>query len=147
IPNISLTVWATTMSIAALAIVWIGIYKIIENINKVLIALMLIAFLLTAFTSGPEAQGVFKEGFSFSTLGGDYWLILALLATTVPPNIVLGLSSFIRAKYETLGKINIKREEKMTKFDLRFNMIATFFISGAIVISAGAIIHPQGIEI
>lgn len=147
VPNVSLTVWALTMSVAALAIVWIGVYKIIENINKVLIALMLIAFVLTAITSGPKASGIFTEGFSFSTLGGDYWFILALLATTMPPNIVLGLSSFIRAKYETAHKVNVQREIKLTRFDLRFNMIATLFISGAIVISAGAIIHPQGIAI
>lgn len=147
VPNVSLTTWALTMSLAALAIVWIGVYKIIENINKVLIALMLIAFVLTAFTSGPQATGILKDGFSFSTLGGDYWLILALLATTMPPNIVLGLSSFIRAKFETMDKVDVKREVKLARFDLRFNMIATLLISGAIVISAGAIIHPQGIKI
>lgn len=147
VPDVSITLWALTMSVAALAIVWIGVYKIIENINKVLIALMIIAFVLTAFTSGPQATGIFKEGLSFSTLGGDYWLILALLATTMPPNIVLGLSSFIRAKYETTDKVNVKREVKLSRFDLRLSMIATLLISGAIVVSAGAIIHPQGIKI
>lgn len=147
VPDISLTTWALTMAVAALAIVWIGVYKIIENINKVLIALMMIAFVLTAFTSGPQATGIFKEGFSFSTLGGDYWFILALLATTMPPNIVLGLSSFIRAKYEKEDKLNIKREKKLLRFDLRFSMTATLLISGAIVVSSGAIIHPQGIKI
>src|SRR5690625_967760 len=147
VPEISITMWALTMAIAALAIVWIGVYQIIENINKVLIALMIIAFVLTAFTAGPETVNIFREGFAFDTLGGDYWLILALLATTMPPNIVLGLSSFIRAKYEQEKNINIHRELKLAKFDLRFSMAATLLISSAIVISAGAIIHPQGITI
>jgi len=147
VPEVSIPIWALTMALAALVIVWIGVYNIIENINKVLIALMIIAFVLTAFTAGPESSGIFKEGFSFDTLGGDYWLILALLATTMPPNIVLGLSSFIRAKYESEKKINPERELKLSKFDLRFSMAATLLISGAIVISAGAIIHPQGITI
>lgn len=146
-PEISITTWALTMAIVALVIVWIGVYQMIENINKVLITLMIIAFVLTAFTAGPQTSGILVEGFSFNTLGGDYWLILALLATTMPPNIVLGLSSFIRAKYENEGDIQVEKEMKLAKFDLRFSMVATLLISGAIVVSAGAIIHPQGITI
>lgn len=147
VPNISITWWALSMSVTALVIVWIGVYKLLENINKVLISLMLIAFVLTAAFSGPDVKSLFVEGFSFSTLGGDYWLILALLATTMPPNIVLGLSTFIKAKYDQTPIVSKKRELKLARFDLRFNMVATVLISSAIVISAGAIIHPLGIEV
>src|SRR5690625_1171903 len=97
VTEVSLTTWALTMAITALVIVWIGVYEIIENINNVLISLMIIAFVLTAFTAGPQTAAIFAEGFSFDMLGGDYWLILALLATIMLPNIVLGLSSFISA--------------------------------------------------
>lgn len=147
VPDISITWWALTMSVSALVIVWFGVYKLLENINKVLISLMLIAFVLTAAFSGPDLKSLFVEGFSFRTLGGDYWLILALLATTMPPNIVLGLSTFIKAKYENTQIVSKKRELKLSRFDLRFNMIATLLISSAIVISAGAIIYPLGIKV
>ncbi|MDY0409094.1 Nramp family divalent metal transporter [Virgibacillus soli] len=129
VPDISLTVWAASMSLTALVIVWIGVYKLLEHINKVLIALMILAFVLTAFFSGPNIGELVKEGFSFQMLGGNYWLILALLATTMPPNIVLGLSTFIKERYATMENIVVKREIKLSKFDLRFNMIATVFIS------------------
>lgn len=71
------------MSLVALVITWIGVYKILENINKVLIALMILAFVLTAFFSGPDLGDLVTVGFSFQTLGGEYWLVLALLATTM----------------------------------------------------------------
>lgn len=147
VPDISLTIWALTMSLLALVIAWIGIYKILENINKVLIALMIVAFVLTAFFSGPNIGELITVGFSFQTLGGEYWLMLALLATTMPPNIVLGLSAFTKSKYKNTKNLSYTRQLKLSKFDLRVNMIFTALISGAIIVCAGTIMFAQGIEV
>ncbi|MBC5637381.1 Nramp family divalent metal transporter [Ornithinibacillus sp. BX22] len=147
IPDISLTVWALSMSLVALVIAWIGVYKILENINKVLIALMILAFVLTAFFSGPDLGDLVTVGFSFQTLGGEYWLVLALLATTMPPNIVLGLSAFTKSKYKNANNLSTKRELKLSKFDLRLNMTVTALITGAILVCAGTVMYTQGIEV
>ncbi|WP_405100169.1 Nramp family divalent metal transporter [Oceanobacillus sp. FSL H7-0719] len=147
IPDISLTVWALSMSLVALVIAWIGVYKILENINKLLIALMIIAFVLTAFFSGPDIGELITTGFSFQTLGGEYWLILALLATTMPPNIVLGLSAFTKSKYKCTKNLSSTRQLKLSKFDLRLNMTFTALISGAIIVCAGTVMFTQGIEV
>ena len=147
IPDISLTVWALSMSFIALVIAWIGVYKILENINKLLIALMIIAFVLTAFFSGPDIGELITKGFSFQTLGGEYWLILALLATTMPPNIVLGLSAFTKSKYKYTKNLSSTRQLKLSKFDLRLNMTFTALISGAIIVCAGTVMFTQGIEV
>lgn len=147
LPNISLTMWALSMSVVALAIAWIGVYKILENINMALIALMILAFVLTAFSSGPNIGNLVTEGFSFQIPGGDYWLVIALLATTMPPNIVLGLSAFMKKKYTTTQNLSVSKETKLSLFDLRVNMVGTGLITIAIIICAGTVIYGQGIEI
>lgn len=146
VPQMSLTMWALTMAIAALAIAWIGVYKLLENINKVLVALMVLAFVLTAFFSGPSLGNLVTEGFSFQIPGGDYWLVVALIATTMPPNIVLGLSAFLHKKYSEMN-FSTNREMKLSRFDLKFNMFGTALITGAIIICAGSVMFTKGIDI
>ncbi|PTM59603.1 Nramp family divalent metal transporter [Desmospora activa] len=147
IPEITITAWALTMAISALVIAWLGVYTLLENINKVLIGLMVVAFVITGFVSGPSLGDLVSKGFSFRIPGGDYWMVLALLATTLPPNTVLGLSAFLKKKYATVADRIPSREIALSRFDLRFNMVITAFITGSIIICAGAVIHPQGIEI
>lgn len=147
VPEVSITAWALTMTIAALVIAWLGAYTLLENINKVLIGLMVVAFVITGFVSGPSIGDLVSEGFSFRIPGGDYWMVLALLATTLPPNTVLGLSAFLKQKYASVGDRIPSRELTLSRFDLRFNMLITALITAAIVICAGAVIHPQGLEI
>jgi manganese transport protein len=71
-PFLSIFGWASTMAISALIICWFGVYGIIENINRVLIGLMVLAFVITAFYSGPSITRVIKEGFAFRVPGGKY---------------------------------------------------------------------------
>lgn len=154
-PFLSIFGWACTMAFAALVVCWFGVYKLIENVNRLLIGLMILAFVITAFYSGPSIGKVVTEGFSFKIPGGDYWLLLALLSTTMPPNIPLGFSAFLKKKYSnesTPSKsetswFELGKNLSLARFDLRTNMIITGLISVAIVICAGTVIHPQGIEI
>ncbi len=146
ISGMSITMWALIMSLIALVIAWIGVYKIIENVNIVLISLMVLAFVITAFVSGPSMGDLITEGFSFTIPGGDYWLILALLATTMPPNIVLALSAFLKKKYENSDDSNALKL-LLSRFDLRLNMIVTALITIAIVICAGTMMYAEGIEV
>lgn len=146
LPGMSISMWALIMSLIALIIGWLGVYKIIENINIVLILLMVLSFVITAFVSGPSLGDLVTEGFSFSVPGGDYWLILALLATTMPPNIVLALSAFLKKKYEKSDQSSVMKL-LLARFDLRLNMIVTALITAAIVICAGAVMYSQGIEV
>lgn len=148
VPGLSVSAWALTMSVAALIVSWTGVYKILENFNRVLIVMMVLAFVITAFVSGPSIGNVVTEGFSFKIPGGDYWLVLALLATTMPPNLVLAFSALLKKKYiaskddtSYLNKVNLAR------FDLKANMVITALITGAIVVCAGTIIFVKGIEI
>lgn len=145
IPGTSTLMWAIIMSLLAFIVVMLNRYKIIENINQVLVLLMVFAFVLTAFTSGPDLGDMITEGFSFHIPGGNAILAVSLLATTVTPNLVLGYSAFLKKKYA--DSKDIGRDIKLAKADLGLNMFITFLITGSIIICSATVIHPTGKEI
>lgn len=144
-PGTTNLLWAVIMSALAFALVLLNKYKVIENVNQVLILLMVLAFVLTAFTSGPDIGTMLSEGFSFHIPGGNAILAVSLLATTVTPNLVLGYSSFLRKKYPDSSEPD--RDIKLAKADLGLNMFVTFLITGSIIVCAATLIHPLGITI
>lgn len=144
-PGTSAVMWAVAISAVGCVIYLANKFSLVENVNQILIILMVLAFVITAFASGPSIGDLFTEGFSFHIPGGNATLALSLLATTVCPNLVLGFSAFTLAKY---GKTDDPaRAIKMSNFGLGFNMAVAFFITSAIVICAGTVLHPQGITI
>ncbi|MCI1305753.1 MAG: Nramp family divalent metal transporter [Lachnospiraceae bacterium] len=145
-PHTSVLLWAIIVSAVALAVILMRRYGVIENINQILIVLMVIAFVVTAFTSHANWGKAAAEGFSFRIPGGNAVLALSLLATTVTPNLVLGYSAFLRKKY-TAGKYDVSREIHLNNFGLGFNMAVSFLITASIIICSGTLLHPQGIKI
>ena len=145
VPGTSNLMWAVVMSLLAFIIVMLNRYKVIENVNQVLILMMVFAFVLTAFTSGPDIGDLVTEGFSFKIPGGNAVLAVSLLATTVTPNLVLGYSAFLRKKYA--DSQTPARDIKLAKADLGLNMFVTFLITGSIVVCSATVIHPTGKEI
>lgn len=145
VPGTSNLMWAVVMSLLAFIIVMLNRYKVIENVNQVLILMMVFAFVLTAFISGPDIGDLVTEGFSFKIPGGNAVLAVSLLATTVTPNLVLGYSAFLRKKYA--DSQTPARDIKLAKADLGLNMFVTFLITGSIIVCSATVIHPTGKEI
>ena len=145
VPGTSNLMWAGVMSLLEFIIVMLNRYKVIENVNQVLILMMVFAFVLTAFTSGPDIGDLVTEGFSFKIPGGNAVLAVSLLATTVTPNLVLGYSAFLRKKYA--DSQTPARDIKLAKADLGLNMFVTFLITGSIIVCSATVIHPTGKEI
>lgn len=144
-PGTSAVLWAVAISVIGCLIYLTNKFSLLENINQLLIILMVLAFIITAFASGPSIGDMITEGFSFHIPGNNATLALSLLATTVCPNLVLGFSAFTLAKY---GKTDDPaRCIKMSNFGLGFNMTVAFFITSAIVVCAGTVLHPQGITV
>lgn len=144
-PNTSNLFWTIILSACGFAIAWMNKYKIIENVNQLLIILMVLAFVITAVTTGPTIGQFFTEGFSFQIPGGDATLALSLLATTVCPNLVLGYAAFTLEKYP--NPADPIRQMKLSNFGLAVNMFITFLITSSIVICAAMTLHPQGITV
>ncbi len=147
-PNISAVAWDVIMMVIALTIAWFGVYKLIENINKVLIGLMVVAFVICAFGAQPNVGQLIYEGFSFKVPGNNYWLMLALIGTTMTPNLVLAYSSFLKKKYADANLSQTKeREKKLLNMDLVLNMVMTILVTGSIVVCAGALLYGTGVKI
>lgn len=147
LPGTTIILWAVVISLCGLGIALLNRYNIIENVNQVLIIMMVLAFLITAFTSGPSITDMVSEGFSFHIPGGNATLALSLLATTVTPNLVLGYSSFLRKKYPDVAEEEKRELIATNRFGLGFNMFVSFLITGAIIVCAATVLHPQGITI
>lgn len=147
LPGLPLHMWAVIMSAVALVMSWVGVYKIVENVNRVLIGAMVLAFILTAFVSGPSVGDMLAGGFSFRIPGGDYWLAIALVSTTMPANIVLALSAFLKRKYGMQEDKPKKLAVALARFDLRTNMAIAGLIAIAIVVTSATVLHPEGITV
>lgn len=145
LPGTSTLFWAIIISLFGFLIAWLNKYKIIESVNQTLILMMILAFGITAFYSGPSIGTLFKEGFTFHIPGGNATLALALLATTVTPNLLLGYSAFLRKKFPNPD--NPSKLIKTSQVDLGVHMFLLFLITGAIVVCAAAVIRPLGITI
>ncbi|MFC4736243.1 Nramp family divalent metal transporter [Bacillus daqingensis] len=147
LPAVSIVGWVSILAFMALIIAWVGVYRLIENINRVIIGTMVGAFVLTVFVAGPSITDVATTGFSFNVPEANYWLILALIATTLPPNTALGLSAFIKRKYENNTTLSTEKKMQLSYFDLRTNLTIAAVIAVSILICAGSTIYLTGAEI
>ncbi len=145
-PNVPILVWDVIMIIAAFVLVWIGKYNILENFTKFLVIVMVGSFVITAFGSGASMGDVISEGFAFKVPGGDFYLVLAMLATTMVPDIPVSLSALHKERYFRPGSFEAslptKTKMKMARFDLGFGQIVTLLITAAIIVCAATTIYP-----
>ena len=152
VPSVSLTVWTVIMVVLGLALVWIGKYGALENFTKVLVLLMVISFVFTAIGSAPNVGEVVTTGFSFTIPDKNWFLVLAIVATTMTPDIPISLSALYKNKYD-ISKVHSEEKQKVIGFkklariDLIVGCTVTALISSAIVICSGANLHPLGITV
>lgn len=148
VPQVSLVGWTTTMAVLGLLMSWRSAYNSLENITRILIGLMVAAFVITAIASGPSITDIAVNGFSFKIPGGNWLMVLALLSTTMVPDIPLSLSALIKEKYcNTNNTISLKSKTRFAKVDLTVSLLITALITLAIIICSATILHPQGITI
>lgn len=140
-PAISVQTGLVILSIAAVIIAFVGKYKILENVNLVLVGIMLLSFLITMFASGPSIPGI-AAGLVPRIPKGAEMLALGLVGTTMCPDIPFALSSLTRRKWS-----NGYADLRPAKNDLKFNMILTGVITCAVVICSATVLHPQGITV
>lgn len=143
LPGLTVQLWATITAFITLVIVWVGVYRLLENVMTVAVALMALAFVITAVGSAPRTNEIIVEGFQFSTLGGDWILIGALIATTVVPTGALALSSMLKRK-NAESSVPPTRRLKRSQFDLRLNVIMVGLIGVAVCVTSGTVIYTGG---
>lgn len=154
IPGISLRTWTVVMIAIGFILVWIGKYSLLEDFTKALVFIMVAAFFLTAIGSMPNVSEVVAEGFSFKLPNNDYMLILAMVATTMVPDIPVSLSALHKKKYcstdtiDTLGcQKPLMGKIKMARMDLVVGCAVTGLITTSIIICSAANLFPKGIAV
>lgn len=150
-PQLSTVAWTFTIIVLGMIMALASAQGIIENFTKVLVALMVGAFIITAVGSGPDPARMVAEGFSFKIPGGDWFLVLALLATTMVPDIPLSLSALYKNKYcnpaTKESSYSLTSKLKFAKVDLTVSMTVTALITLSIVICSATILHPMGVTV
>ena len=141
VPAISVSGAVVLLAIFSVIIAFIGKYKILENVNTVLVAMMLFAFLITMFGSAPSVSSI-AQGLVPKIPEGGRILVLSLIGTTVCPDIPFAMSSLAKKRW-----VNGVDDLKPAHNDLKFNMVATGVITCAITICAATNLFPREITV
>lgn len=151
VPNVPLLVWTIILVLMGFVLVWIGKYDLLENFTKVLVFIMVASFLFTAIGSAPSPGEIVSTGFSFHLPSNDYMLILAMVATTMVPDIPVSLSALHKKKYcspdTREGKMPLNNKLKLAHIDLVVGCVVTAIITCSVIICSAANLFPKGITV
>ncbi|MCI4669980.1 MAG: Nramp family divalent metal transporter [Bacteroidia bacterium] len=133
----SLNLWVIIMGAIAFALLYWGGYKWIEGFLIVLVGLMSVVFLTTAFLLQPPIGEILKGMFIPQFPKDSSFLILTLIGTTIVPyNLFLHAST---SKEKWTSKEGIKEARRDTYFSVALGGLITI----CIVISAGMVLKGQ----
>jgi len=134
--------WAFLIVAIAFALLWTGRYRIIENVLKALVATMGICFVANALVADVDWGAAIRHTFTPSVPGGSLLLIVALVGTTVVPYNLFLHSSIVREK-GWKGDRGIRS----MRADTIVSVLLGGMFSWAIILTSGAVLYPQGIEV
>ena len=127
----SLNIWSLIIGGIAFSLLFLGSYKKLEKVFIVLVLLMSIAFILTAFLTSPDLSEVLK-GFVPGSFDSGLLTIIALVGTTVVPYNLFLHASLVSEKWNGPKYLGAVRKE------LVFSLLLGGLVSMAIVVCAAA---------
>lgn len=134
-------VWGTLFTLLGIAILFYrNFYKILEKLMLVLVGIMLFSFLCTVVVIRPSFSGIFS-GLVPQIPDGSAILIIGLVATTFTVVGALYQSYLVQEKGWTAIHAKEGSRESYT------GIILLGIISALIMISAAAVLNPQGIQV
>lgn len=151
VPAISLTGWCIITVLAALIMVLCTNYGWLENFTKVLIIMMVCAFVFTVIGSKPSISEIASQGFSFKIPEANFYLVLAMLSTTMVYDIPITLSALHKQKYlnseSPESRLSPEKKRMSAKMDLIVGTIVTAVLTSTILICSACNLHPLGIKV
>ncbi len=124
--------WPLILGVFAFALLYWGSYKIIEGFLIALVLLISLAFLVSVFLVGPSWNELISQFVPSLEKGTDWFLVIALVGTTVVPYNLFLQSSLVSKKYTSINQLNELRIENAIA------IVLGGFISILIVIVAAA---------
>jgi len=134
--------WALIVAAIAFALLWMGRYRIIENVIKALVALMGLCFLANAIVADVDWSAAIRHTFTPSIPEGSLLLVVALVGTTVVPYNLFLHSSIVKEK-GWHGREGIRS----MRFDIILSALLGGVLSWAIIVTSAAVLNPSGIEV
>lgn len=135
-------IYAVLVGIVAFVLLWTGKNGVIEKFMTVMVFLMCILFVATAFVVKPDF-GAVLHGLIPSIPDGAFLTTLGVIGTTVVPHVIFMHSSLTAQKWSGRNKLNAMKE---SNFDTIFNLVLCGLITSFVIIT-GASMYGTGSEI
>ena len=132
IGSFSLNYLNLVIGVIAFIILYIGNYKILERILVVLVILMSLSFVITAFVTKPDIISVLKGVFIPQFPDDSLFTIIGLIGTTVVPYNLFLHASLVKEKWHR------KEDLPLVRKDTFIALIVGGIVSMAIIISASS---------
>ena len=131
--NYSLNILSFVVGIIAFILLYIGNYKFLERVLVILVLIMSLSFLITAFLTKPDIFNILKGALIPSFPEGSLLTILGLVGTTVVPYNLFLHASLVKEKW------NNPKDLKEVRKDTIVSIALGGLVSMAIIISASSI--------
>ena len=131
--NYSLNILSFVVGIIAFILLYIGNYKFLERVLVMLVVIMSISFLITAFLTKPAISSILKGALVPSFPEGSLLTIIGLVGTTVVPYNLFLHASLVKEKW------NNPNDLKAVRKDTIISIALGGLVSMAIIISASSI--------
>ncbi|MDC1168051.1 Nramp family divalent metal transporter [Flavobacteriaceae bacterium] len=131
--NYSLNMLSFVVGIIAFILLYIGNYKFLERVLVMLVLIMSLSFLITAFLTKPDIFNILKGALIPSFPEGSLLTILGLVGTTVVPYNLFLHASLVKEKW------NNPKDLKEVRKDTIVSIALGGLVSMAIIISASSI--------
>ena len=139
--NTSSIPWIIVISLAAISLLFHrSFYKILEKVMLIMVSIMLISFLFTLLLTQPDGTAL-AIGLIPSVPEGSLLLVIALVASS------FSIAGAFYQSYLVQEKGWKKSELKMVTKESFTGIMVLGLISAMILMSSGAILKPQGIEV
>ena len=131
--NYSLNILSFVVGIIAFILLYIGSYKFLERVLVMLVLIMSLSFLITAFLTKPDIFNILEGALIPSFPEGSLLTILGLVGTTVVPYNLFLHASLVKEKW------NNPKDLKDVRKDTIVSIALGGLVSMAIIISASSI--------
>jgi Mn2+/Fe2+ NRAMP family transporter len=133
--------WIVLISLLAIGLLFFkSFYRILEKVMMLMVALMLISFIFTVILAKPNLSNL-AQGLIPSIPEGSLLLVVAMVASSFSVAGAFYQAYLVQEKGWRLSEIKLATNEGVS------GILVLGMISGMILISAAAILHPQGIQV
>tara|TARA_B100001750_G_scaffold55138_1_gene42005 strand:+ start:9834 stop:11081 length:1248 start_codon:yes stop_codon:yes gene_type:complete len=121
---------------------WIGSHNLFLNALAIMVAIMVISFISTAFLSRLEPVDI-AQGFIPNIPQGDnpYFIIAGMVGTTMASVVLVSRSILVHEKKWTTVDLRVQNRDAI------ISMTITFLVSMAIIAAATGTLHRQGLMV